>query len=976
MGKNFTKSSFNTYLLFVILCLSTTVKTHAQCPTNIDFEDGTFNGWTCYVGSVAAVGTTNVITLAPVPGPVPNRHTMLSAFPGNGLDEYGGFPQNCPNGSSHSIKLGNNSGGHEAEGVSYTFTIPATANQYSLIYYYAVVFQNPNHQPYQQPRLEISIQNLTDNTTVGCSSFAFVAAGNLPGFFVSPINNTVFCKDWSANSINLDGNAGKTIQIFFKTADCTFQAHFGYAYIDVNTECSSSFVGAAYCADDTAINVRAPYGYQNYTWWNSSFTQILGNQQILHISPPPPSGTVVAVDLTPFNGYGCQDTLYAHLFDTLTVHANAGPDKLACDSTPVQLGGPPVDGFVYSWSPTAGLSNPNISNPIASPAITTTYVLTVRHDGGGCMTTDTVVVNSGIVDSTITLIGSATYCTGSGGSTILQVHPTDSIQWFKDNIAIPGANQTQLIVTQTGIYFAMLYSHTGCSVATASKQITINPSPVALFTVDNANQCLNSNQFNFTNASSVASGGLQYSWDMGDGFVTTTTDISHAYANAGTYTVTLTVTATGGCVADTSLLIHVFAEPDSSILLQGNPAYCVGTGQAAVLVVQPTTSVQWFDSNGAIPGANQTQFTVIQSGLYYARLTNANGCSVNTASKQIDVYPTPSSLFAINAAIQCFDANQFVLTNQSVISSGAIQYLWSFGDGKTDTLRDVMHTYSSAGTYRINLEATALGGCKSDTATTVTVYPTPVADFGFSPVCVNLRVPILNTTVNNTSSTLNYLWDFGNGQTSTQQYPVYSYPVAGSFVLKLTVSSNQCPLSLNTKVLPITIDAPAPAINYPVVTAVMNYPQKLQARSFANQAIWSPATNLDNPKSLTPVFKGITPQTYTIQLTTAHGCVTIDTQEVKTLKKIAIYVPNGFSPNGDGINDYLRPTLTGFKSVTSFKVFNRWGQLVFQMSSDRPGWDGRVNQLPQDSQVYVWTIEAIDVDGVIHQDHGTTVLIR
>jgi hypothetical protein len=73
------------------------------------------------------------------------------------------------------------------------------------------------------------------------------------GFFLSPKSQDttgVWCKDWSAVSINLDNNAGKTIRLFFKTADCTFTRHFGYAYIDVNSECSSEFVGATYCPDD------------------------------------------------------------------------------------------------------------------------------------------------------------------------------------------------------------------------------------------------------------------------------------------------------------------------------------------------------------------------------------------------------------------------------------------------------------------------------------------------------------------------------------------------------------------------------------------------------------------------------------------------------------------------------------------------------------------------------------------------------
>ena len=81
----------------------------------------------------------NVISLQNSGGPVPGRHTMMSTFPGDGLDEYGGFPVNCPNGSGHSIRLGNNLAGTQAEGISYEFTIPPGQNEYSLIYHYAVV---------------------------------------------------------------------------------------------------------------------------------------------------------------------------------------------------------------------------------------------------------------------------------------------------------------------------------------------------------------------------------------------------------------------------------------------------------------------------------------------------------------------------------------------------------------------------------------------------------------------------------------------------------------------------------------------------------------------------------------------------------------------------------------------------------------------------------------------------------------------
>ncbi len=140
--------------------------------------------------------------------------------------------------------------------------------------------------------------------------------------------------------------------------------------------------------------------------------------------------------------------------------------------------------------------------------------------------------------------------------------------------------------------------------------------------------------------------------------------------------------------------------------------------------------------------------------------------------------------------------------------------------------------------------------------------------------------------------------------------------------------------------------------------------------------LWQPSISLDFTNSYTPNFKGELPRLYTIKLTTDKGCITIDTQYVKTHKKIEIYVPTTFTPDDNGLNDYLRPLLMGFRTVNYFRVYNRWGKLLYQMKSDRPGWDGRINGVLQDTQAVVWMIEAVDVDGVVHRKQGTTVLLR
>jgi gliding motility-associated-like protein len=620
----------------------------AQCPPNIDFEDGTFNGWTCYIGAVAAVGDENVISIYPSGGPMPGRHTIFPSATSAGIDPYGGFPINCPNGSGYSIRLGNDMGGGEAEGISYEFTIPAGRDVYNLIYHYAVVFQDPDHRENEQPRMQIEIMNVTDNVKIDCSSFSFHPFGSiLPGFELSTANigdTPVWFKNWSAVSINLNGHAGKTIRLYFKTADCTFRRHFGYAYIDVNSECSDEFVGATFCPDDTAVYVTGPYGYQNYTWFNNTFTSTLGNAQTLTLNPAPASGTTVAVEVIPYAGYGCLDTLYAKLIDTLTLQAHAGPDKLSCNETPVQIGGNSKPGVVYRWDPPDGLSSPDISNPLASPSATTRYILSITSLGGGCLSKDTVNVTASIINNDIDLIG--------------------------------------------------------------------------------------------------------------------------------------------------------------------KPSYCITSGDSAVLQVQPTARIQWYKDGRAITGATATRYRCTQSGVYYAELHNADGCSSQTE---------PQTIF---------------------------------------------------------------------------------------------------------------------------------------------------------------IDVPRKGIRYEDEYAVINLPLPIKARAFGETVLWSPATYLNDATSYTPQFKGPVDQTYLINITTASGCLTVDTLDVKTIKSVEIYVPTAFTPNNDGLNDNLRPLLRGVRQLNYFRIYNRWGQVIYETRNDKPGWNGILKGMPQPTQVVVWMAEGVGVDGQIHRRQGYSTLVR
>ncbi len=802
--------------LFFFIMKSGLIYGQPKCPVNIDFEQGNLNGWKFYTGWVSNQGGNNVFTLTETPEPEPDRHTLISAADGT-MDPYGGFPTISPNGSAYCVKLGNDYGGGQGEAISYEFTIPADRNTFSLLYYYAVVFQDPNHQLYEQPRMEIEITNLTDNSIIPCASFSFVPYGTgLPGFFQSEVqldNTPIWCKDWTPVTINLDGNAGKTIRLLFRTGDCTFRRHFGYAYIDVDTDCSGEFVGASFCPNDERITVTAPFGFMNYRWLNNERTQQIGTGQQLTLSPPPASGTTVAVELTPFPGFGCPQTLTAKLIDNLNFSANAGNDTLSCNEEPVRIGSPPRPGLIYSWSPVAGIANPTSSNPIVIPPVTANYVLKVSSPGGGCIDYDTVKV-------------------------------------IASNLA-------------------------------------------------------------------------------------------------------------------------------NSLSIEGKPEYCIGSTDSVVFNVQNTQSIQWFRNGSPINGETKNRYKPIVTGDYYASLKDEFGCSAQTPIQKVNISSIPVASFSIPQTEQCLIGNSFSFANNSTNETGTMQFFWDFGGtGNSDALNPAF-SFPKAGTFLVKLVVNTNSVCMDSAEAKITVYPNPVPDFDGEFICEGLPFIPINKTDENIGSPISYRWDFGNGIVSNLRDPLpNTFNTPGIYNISLTVFSEQCPSPPQVVTKTLVVQKREPNRRYRAVFAVRDVPLQLKARAIGKTANWNPNEFLDNPESYSPVFEGTSDRDFTIELTTEGNCVTVDSLLVQIVDEANIYVPNAFTPNGDGLNDILRPVLMGVSELSYFKVFNRWGELIFETNKEKAGWDGIFKGLPQPSQTYSWMAEGVGLDGKTVQRRGSTLLIR
>lgn len=358
------------------------------CSINMDFEEGNFNYWQCYQGYVDSSGF-----IALVPGSsVRGRQTIIPATYPPATDRYGLFSLNSPNGSSFCVRLGNDKVDAEAERISYTFKVPEGDNSYDILYNYAVVLQNPPHLAYQQPRFTSRAFDLTKKKYIDCGSFDFAASSNLPGFRLANIavNPTadVYYKPWSSAIINLANCPGDSIRLEFTTRDCALGAHFGYAYIDVFSNCNLPLInGNVVCNDADTLILTGPVGFAAYQWYTADFSTLISNSSAdsLVLYPLPPDGTQYALITIPYDGLGCIDTAFNTLHTTsVRINFNVKDSIGGCVSNEIALS------KALDSTNTAGLrylfyTDSTISNPIPSNSRITSstwyYIKAVNEAG-------------------------------------------------------------------------------------------------------------------------------------------------------------------------------------------------------------------------------------------------------------------------------------------------------------------------------------------------------------------------------------------------------------------------------------------------------------------------------------------------------------------------------------------------------------------------------------------------------------------
>jgi gliding motility-associated-like protein len=530
---------------------------------------------------------------------------------------------------------------------------------------------------------------------------------------------------------------------------------------------------------------------------------------------------------------------------------------------------------------------------------------------------------------------------------------------------LPGAYLPKMILVDAG----------GCQVPIEGVD-TINVYGVKTnFGFDGLPRC-NLGNIQFSDSSIINDISSTYAWEFGDGGTSTLVNPSHFYAAPGQYFPQLIVTTNRGC-KDTAILpvpVKIVASPQADFSNAVNGCTPVNTGFSAFLTVADTSAMSWSWTlgNGNTSNLQTTPaqtYTTAQVYNVVLIATNSSGCK-DTVTKSFEVYPIP----AINAGN---DVQICRGTPTSLNAVGGATYIWSPALGLSCTNCPNPNA-SPAFNQKYIVTGSSVHGCSNIDSLNITVIQPFVMDNKKDDtICVGSTVRLFASGANS------YQWSPSAGLNNiTSALPMASpratttYRVIGSDAYGCFKDTGYTTI----KVYPIPqIDAgkditmkngAAPITITPTISPDVTYTYWLTA----------PGILYSNSPSVTVQPKATTE--YTVEARNPGGCKTTDKVMVYVLCDGAnIFIPNTFSPNGSGQNDIFYPRGSGIFTIKLLRIFNRWGEVVFEKVNFSPndptaGWDGTVKGKKVNSDVFVYTAEVVCENNTSIILNGNIALLR
>ena len=435
-----------------------------------------------------------------------------------------------------------------------------------------------------------------------------------------------------------------------------------------------------------------------------------------------------------------------------------------------------------------------------------------------------------------------------------------------------------------------------------------------------------------------------WQWNFGDSSVISDTSNAqkptYTYPDSGTYQVKFIVGSTYGC-ADT-IYRNVFINNSPTInLIPHDTLICyidtlqIKTNNPGSFTWSPNYNIN------SVTSANPLVSPDVPT-TYYVRFTDGFGCAnidsvfVNVV-RNVNIYAGRDSVICRTDGLllgTVSDALHYVWTPATYLSSDTAKN--PFANPLVPTIR--YHVVGS------------IGKCSDSSDITITTLPYPPAYAGRdTTVCFSFSTPLLAT------GGKYYQWTPSTFLSATDiPNPVVVKPTATTQYIVAVTDVVGCPKPAFDTVIvnvdPLVIANAGPADT----TVILGEPLYLTGSGGATYS-WQPSTWLSDPTIANPIALPEDNITYHLLVTSAAGCSDRDSIRIKLYKVPAsFYVPSAFSPNNDNRNDILKPILLGMKSLEYFRVFDRWGKLLFNTAQQGEGWDGTFKGNPQDPGTYIW----------------------
>ena len=475
----------------------------------------------------------------------------------------------------------------------------------------------------------------------------------------------------------------------------------------------------------------------------------------------------------------------------------------------------------------------------------------------------------------------------------------------------------------------------------------------------------------------AGNGAAPYQYSIDGGAYVSTNTFSRG---PGTYKIS--VKDGSGCIVSEDIVVKASIS-DLSATANAPDITCSDTrGSITILASKGQQPYTYSLNNGAFQASNI--FSNLTAGSYNLTVKDAAGCQValNAQLKQSSV----PNLTIVDPSEVCAPSTVDITANSVTAGSEpGLNYTYWLDAGATQALTNPKLIDKSGQFY---IKATKTVGCTITKPVKVTVNSIPTVTMKApDSICTGLTANIEITGQG--SAPWSFQYSDGSqtyfvNNINTQQYTLRVNPTQTTTFTITSVNDRFCTNRnpQNNRVT-IRLSNPIPGTRLKELLVSANKPTILKGRNLQGYTYqWQPSIGLNSYTSPSPTFDFNQQVDYRINMTSTAGCVTTDTLLVKLVNasnpsaSADFFLPNAFSPNGDGRNDLFFPFAVNIIELKYFRIFNRWGELVYETKSFGEGWNGSYKGLKQSPDSYMWTIEGVSEEGKTINKYGNVLLMR